>query len=65
MRFLLDFLIAEIKKRVIPQDKYKGLASKGGKMVFQEEKKRENRVLICICSETKVLGWLLIMNSKF
>ncbi len=31
-------------------------------MVSQEGRERENRVLVCICFETRGLGWLLIMN---
>ncbi len=34
-------------------------------MVSQEERERENRILVCICFETRELGWLLIMNTKF
>ncbi len=54
-----------VKKSVIPWDKYKGLASKGGKMVSQEEEEQESGILVCICFETRELGWLLIMNSEF
>ncbi len=57
--------LAGVKKPIIPWDKFKGLASKGGKMVSQEEKERENGVLVCICFETKELGCLLIMNTEF
>ncbi len=34
-------------------------------MVFQEEKKQENGVLVCICFEIRELAWLLIMNTEF
>ena len=34
-------------------------------MVFQEEKKQENGVLVCTYFEIRKLGWLLIMNSEF
>ncbi len=34
-------------------------------MVSQEERERENEVLVCICFETRELNWLSIMNSKF
>ena len=34
-------------------------------MVFQEEKERENGVLLYIYFETKKLGWLLIINWEF
>ncbi len=33
-------------------------------MVFQEERERENGVLVCICFEIRELGWLLIMNTE-
>ncbi len=56
---------AGVKKPVIPWDKFKGLAFKRGKMVSQEKRERENRVLVCICFETRELGWLLIMNTEF
>ncbi len=57
--------LAGVKKPVIPWDKFQGLASKRGKMVSQKEKEQENGVLVCICFETRELGWLLIMNIEF
>ncbi len=48
--------LARVKKPVISWDKYKGLASKRGKMVSQEERERENGVLVCIYFETRELG---------
>ncbi len=57
--------LAGVKKPVIPWDKFKELASKGGKMVFQKEREQKNGVLVCICFETRELGWLLIMNTEF
>ncbi len=57
--------LARVKKPVIPWDKFKGLASKGGKIVSQEKRERENVVLVCICFQTRILGWLLIINIKF
>ncbi len=57
--------LAGVKKPVIPWDKFEGLASKGGKMFFQEGRERENGVSVGICFETRELGWLLIMNTEF
>ncbi len=48
--------LAGVKKPVISWDKFKELASKGGKIVSQEKKEGENGVLVCICFETRELG---------
>ena len=56
-------LLAEVRKLVIPWDKFKGLASRGGLKVSQEEREGEDEVLVYICFGTKGLVLMLIMIS--
>lgn len=56
--------LAGVKKPEIFLDKYKKLAFTRSKIVFWEEKKRKNGVLVCICFKIRELNYILILNSR-
>lgn len=57
-------MLAGLRRPAIPGDKYKKLALKRGPKVAQKEKKRRNKVLICICFEIRRLVMKLTMNLE-
>ena len=53
-----------MKKPTISWDKFKGLALRGSLKVIQEEKKRENEVLIYLFFGIRGLDLMSFMNSR-
>ena len=57
-------LLAGVRKPTILWNKFKGLALKGGPKVSQEEREREDKMLVYIYFKIKRLVLMLIINAR-